>query len=184
MGAGLYARLFAGRADVFALRWQNTTSGKSGWSPAVRGGWSKESKARRDRLPLTDEVLTAHLAGRSTVGLYPLLHGDVCNLLVCDLTARRGLWDALAYVDAPNVSGTPILHSPWRPTSTCFPEWAPTRRTGSPVSSIRGSCLPRAGRRPGRRQVETDRASPPGTRSYQHFQMVAGGGFEPPTFGL
>jgi hypothetical protein len=51
---GLYQQLFAGRTDVFASRWQNDASGRSGWSPAVRGGWSKSSKVRRDYLPLTD----------------------------------------------------------------------------------------------------------------------------------
>ena len=103
----LYQQLFVGRADVFAVRWQNDTSGRSGWSPAVRGGWSKASKARRDYLPLTDEVLAAHLAGRSTVGLYPLLHGDACRLLVCDFDGTSWALDALAYLDACVAAGVP-----------------------------------------------------------------------------
>jgi superfamily II DNA or RNA helicase len=103
----LYQQLFAGRADVFALRWQNDTNGRSGWSPAIRGGWSKASKARRDYLPLTDEVLAAHLEGRSTVGLYPLLHGDACSLLVCDFDGTTWALDALAYLDACIDAGVP-----------------------------------------------------------------------------
>src|SRR5579864_7090460 len=35
----LYRSLFVGRDDVFALRWHSERTGKSGWSPAVRGGW-------------------------------------------------------------------------------------------------------------------------------------------------
>lgn len=103
----LYRRLFAGRTDVFAVRWENARTGNSGWSPAVRGGWSKDAKGRRDYLPRTDEDVTAHLVGRSTIGLYPLLPGDMCDLLVCDFD--RGSWalDALAYLDASSSVGVP-----------------------------------------------------------------------------
>ena len=36
-----YAALFGARADVYALRWDNARTGRSGWVPAVRGGWRK-----------------------------------------------------------------------------------------------------------------------------------------------
>ena len=36
----LFRSLFAGREDVYALRWENTRTGKGGWGPAVRGGWA------------------------------------------------------------------------------------------------------------------------------------------------
>ena len=36
-----YAALFAARRDVYAIRWENTRSGRSGWMPAVEGGWRK-----------------------------------------------------------------------------------------------------------------------------------------------
>ncbi|MGH3523193.1 MAG: hypothetical protein ACRDU4_10290 [Mycobacterium sp.] len=43
----------AGAADVgAALRWENTRSGRSGWMPAVRGGWRKGVPAA-ERAPLT-----------------------------------------------------------------------------------------------------------------------------------
>jgi hypothetical protein len=32
----LYRALFRGRDDVYALRWENARTGRSGWSPAVR----------------------------------------------------------------------------------------------------------------------------------------------------
>lgn len=37
----LFAALFGARTDLYALRWENTRSGKAGWLPAVRGGWRK-----------------------------------------------------------------------------------------------------------------------------------------------
>ena len=61
----LYRAMFAGREDVFALAWSNQRSGKSGWSPAVRGGWAS-AKGGREYLPLTQEVVQRHLAALPT----------------------------------------------------------------------------------------------------------------------
>src|SRR5688572_6568145 len=45
-GAGekvaLVRRLFRGREDVYAVRWENARTGKSGYVPAVAGGWSRD----------------------------------------------------------------------------------------------------------------------------------------------
>jgi hypothetical protein len=51
----LFRSLFAGRDDVYAVRWDNTRTGKAGWSPAVRGGWASQKAPDREYLPLTDE---------------------------------------------------------------------------------------------------------------------------------
>lgn len=95
----LLRSLFGARTDVYATRWQNSSSGKTGWSPATRGRWSK-GRPPKDFLPLTDEVFAAHLRGEEAVGIYPLLRGDTCTLLACDFD--KGTWalDALAYLDA------------------------------------------------------------------------------------
>src|SRR4051794_15290962 len=34
-----FRRLFAARTDVYATRWENRRTGRSGWVPAVEGGW-------------------------------------------------------------------------------------------------------------------------------------------------
>ena len=104
----LYRSLFVGREDVHALRWENP-SGKSGWSPAVEGGWSHARTPAREYLPLTDKVLEAHLTGRSTVGLYPLLHGDHCRLLACDFDGSSWALDALAYVEVCRERSIPAV---------------------------------------------------------------------------
>lgn len=36
-----YGALFRGRADVYAVRWENTRTGHAGWMPAVAGGSAK-----------------------------------------------------------------------------------------------------------------------------------------------
>ena len=56
-----FRTLFAARRDVYATRWENIRTGKSGWSPAVEGGWRKDT--RRPYLRLTDRVVEAHLLG-------------------------------------------------------------------------------------------------------------------------
>ena len=49
-----YAALFGARRDVYAIRWENARSGKSGWMPAVEGGWRKGSQGRGSPLPPAD----------------------------------------------------------------------------------------------------------------------------------
>jgi len=102
----LYASLFGTRSDVYATRWENASTGKAGWSPATKGGWSRQ-RTSRDYLPLTDEVFASHLRGGASVGIYPLLRRDTCMLLVCDFD--KGTWalDALAYLDACHANGVP-----------------------------------------------------------------------------
>lgn len=104
----LFGSLFVGRDDVHALRWENPRSGKAGWSPAVRGGWATARRPDREYLPLTEEVLASHLSGAAHVGLYPLLKGDACRLLVCDFDGAGWALDSLAYLDAARAAGIPV----------------------------------------------------------------------------
>lgn len=73
----LFWSLFGARSDVYARRWENTSTGKSGWSPATKGRWSK-GRAPKDYLPVTDDVFASHLRGNQSIGIYPLLRGDTC----------------------------------------------------------------------------------------------------------
>jgi superfamily II DNA or RNA helicase len=103
-----FAALFAARTDVYALRWENSRSGRSGWMPAVRGGWRKSvSVAQREYLPVTEEILTAHLSGELDLGLYPLLDGDRCWWLAADFDGPAAMLDALAYLKAARAAGAP-----------------------------------------------------------------------------
>lgn len=64
-----FGALFAARTDIYAVRYENRRAGRAGWVPAVRGGWRKGVlHAERDYLPLTAEVLAAHLSGRMLTG--------------------------------------------------------------------------------------------------------------------
>ena len=82
----LFRVLFRGREDVFAVRWVGK-DGKAGYSPAALKDWlhldAKGRPARRF-LPLTDEDVVAHLTGRQTIGVYPLLPDETCWFLAAD----------------------------------------------------------------------------------------------------
>ena len=101
----LFRSLFAGRDDVYALRWENGRRRTSGWIPAVKGGWANARKPGREYLPLSDQVIVDHLAGRIHAGLYPLLAGDACQLLACDFDGPGWALDALAYLGAARTKG-------------------------------------------------------------------------------
>jgi len=110
----LFRSLFGARSDVYAQRWENLNSGKSGWSPAVRDGWSNKARKAKDYLPLTDEVFASHLRGDSTIGIYPLLRGDTCVLLACDFDDGSWALDALAFLDECHSAGVPaVLERSW-----------------------------------------------------------------------
>ncbi len=103
-----FRTLFAARADVYAVRWQNSRTGRGGWMPAIAGRWRKGMRAEdREYLPLTDEVVTQHLSGGHDLGLYPLMNGDKCCWLAADFDGQAAMLDALAYLKAARAVGAP-----------------------------------------------------------------------------
>src|ERR1039458_10324656 len=100
-----FQALFAGRDDVYAVRWESERTGKHGWSPAVQGGFANVRSPNREYLPLTQSVIADHLAGKSHVGLYPLLRDDSCRLIVCDFDGPGWALDALAYFNSAQSMG-------------------------------------------------------------------------------
>ncbi len=104
----LYSDLFRARTDVYALRWENKRTGANGWMPAVSGGWRKGMDRRGvTYLPLTAEVVAAHLRGDVFIGLYPLLTTNRCHFLAADFDGPAAMLDALAYCKAARASGVP-----------------------------------------------------------------------------
>ena len=104
-----YAAIFAARTDAYAIRWDNSRSGKGGWVPAVRGGWRRGLRPdQREYLPLTPQVITEHLSGAAEIGLYPMLHGDRCHWLAADFDGTAAMLDALAYVKAARAADVPV----------------------------------------------------------------------------
>jgi hypothetical protein len=89
----LFRALFAGREDIHAVRWENSRTGRSGWSPALVGGPPNARRSDREYIPLTDAVIESHLTGRVHVGLYPLLRsapGDATSFVRDPMRRSRG----------------------------------------------------------------------------------------------
>lgn len=89
----IFMEIFKGRTDVYAKRYTSKKTGKSGYYPICRNDFTiKCDKPRvkcgecayRELMPLTEDVILKHLKGEVTIGIYPLLPGDVCNFLAID----------------------------------------------------------------------------------------------------
>jgi hypothetical protein len=74
----LLKSLFGARSDVYAVRWQSASSGKSGWQPATKGGWSKRRSPRDflvDRRRVRGPRLRAALPGVAILSALSGGHG-------------------------------------------------------------------------------------------------------------
>lgn len=114
----IFMEVFKGRNDVYAKRWTSTKTGKSGYSPVCKNEFStyKCDKTRikcnecpfRELLPLTDEIILKHLKGEITIGIYPLLPGDLCNFLVIDFDKKTYEKDVIAFWNTCDELNIPI----------------------------------------------------------------------------
>lgn len=132
----LFSKLFRGRRDVYAVRWESKTTGKSGYTPAcandkfaVRANLhdvatSITTDRRSDvcekprikcsecshrlLLPLTDAVIYDHLIGNHTIGIYPLLEDDSCYFLAVDFDEAEWRDDASAFAQSCAELGVPV----------------------------------------------------------------------------
>ncbi|MEY2149997.1 MULTISPECIES: TOTE conflict system archaeo-eukaryotic primase domain-containing protein [Rhodanobacter] len=114
----LFRRLFRGRTDVYPVRWASKSTGKSGYSPACANEWRagvcekpriKCSDCRhRQLLPLLDNVLYDHLAGKHTVGVYPLMPNETCHFLAADFDEAEWKDDILAFAQSCEDLGVPV----------------------------------------------------------------------------
>ncbi len=95
----LFRSLFRGREDVYAVRFSNSRTGKSGYVPALTRHGLKPPYGPEDLLPLTDHVIYQHFLGRQTIGLYPLLPTEETWLLAVDFDKADWFQDALAYLN-------------------------------------------------------------------------------------
>ena len=103
----IFMEVFKGRTDLYAKRWTSNKTGKSGYSPVCKNEFStyKCDKPRvkcsecpyRELLPLTEDVVLKHLKGEITIGIYPLLPGDLCNFLAIDFDKKTYEKDVIAF---------------------------------------------------------------------------------------
>ncbi len=120
----LFRSLFRGREDVFPQRWDNSKTGKSGYSPVCGKEWIRgvcgkpqvkcsECPGQAFK-PVTDEIIRAHLQGRLgsgqagfTAGVYPMLPNETCWFLAADFDKQSWMTDVAAFRDAAHAEGVP-----------------------------------------------------------------------------
>ena len=114
----LFRSLFAGRADVFPRRWENSKTGKAGYAPACHNEWVR-GVCEKPRIKcgdclhqafvaLTNDVVRNHLLGQDignpgrrdtfVAGVYPLLPDETCWFLAADFDKEFWQRDALAFL--------------------------------------------------------------------------------------
>jgi len=123
----IFRSLFRGRADMFPRRWESPKTGRSGYSPACANEWvigvcEKKRKSTSGKpkmscgdcpnqafLPVTDAVITDHLSGRRTIGVYPLLEDETCCFLAADFDKETWSDDVAAFRETCRSLGVPIV---------------------------------------------------------------------------
>jgi superfamily II DNA or RNA helicase/very-short-patch-repair endonuclease len=119
----LFRSLFRGREDVYARRFESRKTGRHGYAPACANEWVRGvcEKPRvkcadcphRRFLPLTDEVIRWHLAGRDAggepfvAGVYPLLPDETCRFLAIDFDKSGWREDGEACLESCRRLGLP-----------------------------------------------------------------------------
>ena len=120
----LFRSLFRGRNDVYACRFENRKTGKSGYSPACGNEWIRGlcEKPRikctacphQKFLTITDEVIRWHLSGQDdagrefVVGVYPMLLDECCHFLAVDFDEAQWKEDARAFAQSCHELGVPV----------------------------------------------------------------------------
>ena len=112
----IFMNLFRGRTEVFPKKWDNSKTGKSGYSPTCSNEWIKGTcnKPRikcsdcpnQAFIALTGEIIRKHLGGEDfngskreyTIGIYPMLADDTCWFLAVDLDKDQWQRDAAAFI--------------------------------------------------------------------------------------
>ena len=122
----LFRRLFAGRPDVFPVRWENRKTAKSGYAPACANEWVRgicgkpQVKCRecphQAFIPVSDDIIERHLRGGDSLrpsgedfvaGVYPLLPDETCWFLAADFDKMNWAVDALAMLETCRAKGVP-----------------------------------------------------------------------------
>jgi hypothetical protein len=113
----LFRSLFRGREDVYARRWESP-DGRTGYSPNAERDWKayyaakpedrkRVDKGTKKNIPLDDEAIHNHLAGKHTIGVYPLLLDEACWFLAVDFDKKTWKEDAAAFRETCSFLGVP-----------------------------------------------------------------------------
>jgi len=121
---GLFRRLFRGRADVFPLRWENSKTGRSGYSPACANEWRRgvcekprvkcSACMHQAFIGVDDSIIERHLRGTAldgspfVMGVYPLLPDNTCWFLAADFDEGEWRRDVSSFVESCRRNQVPV----------------------------------------------------------------------------
>jgi hypothetical protein len=122
----LFRSLFRGRTDVVPRRWENPKTGKAGYAPMCRNEWVRGVCGKpqircgacpnQAFIPVADEVIRSHLAGKAsggsadfTAGVYPMLADETCWFLAVDFDKKSWMQDVAAFRDTARARGVPVV---------------------------------------------------------------------------
>lgn len=111
----LFLTLFRGRESVYPKRWENTKTGKQGYSPVCENEWVKPicdkpkikcaDCCHQKFSALNSSAVATHLRGQATIGTYAIREDDTCTFLACDFDESSWQADLLAYCDTAKSFG-------------------------------------------------------------------------------
>ncbi len=121
----LFRSLFGGRPDVYAQRWDNPKTGKSGYSPACHNEWAKGicdkprvkcgNCSNQAFKAFDDAAALRHLTGKPVgksdafvVGIYPMLPDETCWFLAVDFDKKTWQADVAAFRHTATDLGVPV----------------------------------------------------------------------------
>jgi superfamily II DNA or RNA helicase len=123
----LFRSLFAGRTDVYPVRWESPASERAGYAPACAHEWQPLICAKprikcgecphQAFLAVTDAVIERHLRGEPrpgtrerefVAGVYLLLPDDTCRFLALDFDSAGWRDDAQALRAVCRDAGVPV----------------------------------------------------------------------------
>lgn len=114
----LFMSLFRGRSDVYPVRWESQKTSNVGYSPVCLNEW-RVGVCNKPRIKcsncsnqlfksLTEVIICEHLAGKSTIGVYPLLTDDTCHFLAVDFDEADWREDVRAFKQSCSELGVPV----------------------------------------------------------------------------
>lgn len=112
----LFKSVFAGRDDVFAVRWEK--GNKSGYMPAYfydpyryrahkMNGGTFQNYADKEYLPFTEKEIEKHLNGEQHIGVYPLLKDNTSWFIVADFDKVDWLEECKKFINSCTEKGIP-----------------------------------------------------------------------------
>ena len=114
----LFLELFRARHEIVPKRWENTKTGKAGYSPVCANEWDKplcnKPKVKcavctnQKFRPFDESVVEAHLKGLIAIGTYAIKPDDTCVFLACDFDKTSWQIDVATFRDTGRALGIDI----------------------------------------------------------------------------